>query len=307
VRDGGVHGVVSDLSRPENRYERGQGDLLEVYMGVKGPAGQPLMFEAYERQSSITASGRRLWLAFAPALIGGLLLLQLIQLPLAGSLARRLRQGHREREGLLVKAVEASDAERRRIASVLHDSVVQNLAATAFSLEAAAARARREGRTDGTGALERGAGATRDSIGELRTLLVDLYPASLHHAGLEPSLRELLEPLERAGVETSVEIDPGLRLPVEQEVLLFRVAREALRNVGAHAQASHARVRVTRARDAARIAIEDDGRGFDPAHAPEGHFGLRLVRDLVRELGGSVEVESAPGAGTVVRAEVPAG
>src|SRR2546423_6990924 len=77
---GGVDADVSDLTRPENRFERGQGQLIEVYLPIRGPGGQKLMFEAYERQSTVTASSRRLWLTFAPALIGGLLLLQLLQL-----------------------------------------------------------------------------------------------------------------------------------------------------------------------------------------------------------------------------------
>src|SRR3954451_11951636 len=138
LRTGGVDAEVSDLTRPENRFERGRGKLIEVYLPITGPGGQKLMFEAYERQSAVTASSRRLWLTFAPALIGGLLLLQLFQLPLARSLVRRVRRAGEDREALLRRAVEASDQERRRLASVLHDGVVQDLAGGSYGLAAAA-------------------------------------------------------------------------------------------------------------------------------------------------------------------------
>src|SRR3954447_25196649 len=92
-RASAVDAEVSDLSAPENRYERNYDKLLEVYLPITSTNGVPLRFEAYQQFSSVSAGGRRLWLAFAPALVGGLLLLQLVNLPLAGSLARRLRQG----------------------------------------------------------------------------------------------------------------------------------------------------------------------------------------------------------------------
>jgi two-component system NarL family sensor kinase len=116
-----VEAEVSDLSRPEYRFERGQRELLEVYLPIRGPDGQRLRFEAYQRFSSISASGRRLWLAFAPALLGGLLLLQLANLPLARSMVRRLRDARAQRELMLRRAIDASDLERRRIAADLHD------------------------------------------------------------------------------------------------------------------------------------------------------------------------------------------
>jgi hypothetical protein len=125
---------LSDLSKPENRLERGQGKLLEAYSIVHTPDGTPLLFEIHQRFSSVTASGHRLLRAEAPPLFGGLLVLLLFQAPLAWSLGRRLQRGHRDRAALLANAVEASAAERRRIASDLHDGVVQNVAGVAFGL-----------------------------------------------------------------------------------------------------------------------------------------------------------------------------
>ena len=89
----------------------------------------------------MNASGARLLGALAPPLIGGLAVLVIFQVPLAWSMARRLRRGHREREALLAAAAEASAQERRRIAADLHDGVVQNLAGVAFGLAPLAAGA----------------------------------------------------------------------------------------------------------------------------------------------------------------------
>src|SRR3954452_3395060 len=91
-----VDAELSNLSEPENRYERNQKKLLEVYQGVRTPAGTPLLIEAYNKFSSVSASGRRLWLVFAPAMIGALLLLQAAQIPLAWSLLPRPQRRHCE-------------------------------------------------------------------------------------------------------------------------------------------------------------------------------------------------------------------
>ncbi|MGZ8702957.1 MAG: hypothetical protein ACXWZY_11790, partial [Gaiellaceae bacterium] len=114
---GGTEAELSDLSRPENRYERPQGKLLEAHTTIRTPDGTQVLFEIYERFSSVSASGERLLGALAPSLVGGLIVLMLFQVPLAWSMARRLQRGHRGHEALLATAVEASAQERRRIAA----------------------------------------------------------------------------------------------------------------------------------------------------------------------------------------------
>ena len=103
---------MSDLSAPENRYERSQKKLLEVYLPIRTPNGQRLLFEAYFRYGAVSAAGSRIWRSFAPISLGALIVLELVQIPLAWSLARRLRQRQREREALLRQALDASDLER---------------------------------------------------------------------------------------------------------------------------------------------------------------------------------------------------
>ena len=103
---------------------------------METPSGKPLLFEAYYRYGLVSSNGSQLWRSFAPIALGALIALELVQIPLAYSLARRLRQRSAERELLLHQALEASDVERRHIASDLHDGVVQDLAGVAYALSA---------------------------------------------------------------------------------------------------------------------------------------------------------------------------
>ena len=253
----GVDAEVSDLSAPENRFEKRGTRLLEVYHGVRTPDGTPLLFEAYNRFTAVSATGRRLWLAFAPALIGAMLLLEAAQVPLAWSLLRRLRRGAREREQLLQRALDAAENERQRIARDLHDGTVQQLAGVSFTLAAAAERLERRGDGDTAGLVDQAAGDTRRSVRELRTLLVDLYPPSLHRQGLAAALTDLLAPLASRGLQTDLRADPTLRLPEDSERAVFRAAQEALRNVVKHADAERVEVSVARRNGSVALTVAD--------------------------------------------------
>ena len=235
-----VDAAVTDLTKPENRFERGLGKLLEVYMPIHTPSGRPLRYEEYYKSSFISARARRIFRQFAPAMLGALILLALIQLPLAWQLARRVRKGQDEREGLLRRAIEASDVERRRIARDLHDGVVQDLAGVSYSLSAAAEGAP----TPFDAKLREAAAETRRGIRQLRTLLVEIYPPELHRAGLAAALADLLTAAESRGLETRLDVDPEVELGREVDALFFRVAQEALRNVIKHAGATRVGVEV---------------------------------------------------------------
>ena len=140
LETGKAEAELTDLSRDENRFDGLQGKLLEVYLPIHSTDGQKLLFEVYQRQSSVAETAQKTWVSFAPALIGALLLLQLLQLPFAYRMARSLHDTRLEREALLLRSLAASDTERRRIASDLHDGVVQDLAGTSYALAAAADR-----------------------------------------------------------------------------------------------------------------------------------------------------------------------
>jgi len=312
---GGAKAEVSDLDEPENRYERPQGKLLEAHTPIRTPDGTQLLFEIYQRFSSVNASGARLLTALAPPLIGGVVVLVLFQLPLAWTMARRLQRGHRERETLLASAVEASTQERRRIAADLHDGVVQNLAGVAFGLAPLAADAQRRGDGAEAAALREATATLRQGVRDLRTLLVEIHPPNLESAGLRVALSDLLSPLEAAGIDTSLQVEEvprdGGSGATEHDTLVYRVAREAIRNAQAHAAPRSVSVAVTRPQPACtRLVVTDDGAGFDAEareqRGAEGHLGLTLLEDLVAQANGSLEVRSAPGAGTTVRLELPA-
>ncbi len=304
---------LSDLSAPENRFERPFGSLLEVYMPVHTPNGTPLLFESYHRYSAVAASGRKVWLGVVPALLIGLAVLALVQVPLAWRMARGLERGRLDRERLLRRAVEASTAERRRIAGDLHDGVVQDFAGLSMSLAAAGERAEADGAPAAAAALREGAGRTRQGMRQLRTLLVEIYPPNLHTAGLEPALSDLLAPLAARAILTHLEVAPGVHaLQADRAIegLVFRTAQEALRNVVAHAEAASVEVRLATGHGMLELTVRDDGRGFSTADldrsGEEGHMGLPLLAGLAEEAGGSLEVDSEPGHGTTVRLEVPA-
>ncbi len=305
LRDGGVKAAETDLSAPENRYEQAGVDLLEVYLPIDSPSGGRLLFETYTRSSFVASGGRRIWSTLAPVLIGALLLFAILLLPLAARLAGRLRRGRREREALLQRAIDSSEAERRRIAQDLHDGVVQDLAGTSYALGAAARDSTRA--DEDRRVLGDLADGLRGAVRDLRGLLVEIYPPDLHREGLRAALADIIARVGSNGVSAELEVADDLELSPQAEALLFRGAREALRNVVAHAGASHVWVRIGRDDGIARLEVRDDGRGFADDEARDGHFGLRGLGDLAADAGGRLEVESTLGEGTTVIVEVPVG
>jgi two-component system, NarL family, sensor kinase len=308
LETGAIDAELSDLSEPENRFEREFGTLLEVYLPVHTPDGHPILFEAYLRFDSVAASGRQLWRAFLPVLAVALTALTLLQIPLAYWLARRVRDSQRDREQLLQRAIDASEIERRRIASDLHDGPVQQLAGVSMSLSAAADRL---GMTDpdARAAVLDAAARTRQGMRSLRSALMGIYPPTLQRAGLAAALADLAAPLNGDGVRVELDVPGELHLPADVEALLFRASQEAIRNVVSHSGARSVSLRIVAYGARVVLDIRDDGRGFSPEQErdarDEGHLGLRLLMDLARDAGGMLEVTSAPDKGTVVHLEVP--
>ena len=309
LRSGSAHAERSNLDRPENRFERGQGELYEVYTRVRTPNGTPLLFETYQRSSSLVASGRDAWQPFAATMLASLLLLWLAQVPLAWRLARRLQRSQAERETLLVRAVESSATERRRIAADLHDGVVQDLAGMSYSLNAASDRIASQVDPELAAALRENAARARGAIRQLRTLLVEIHPPNLHSAGLGAALTDLLAPLAAKGIETELDVPTEIEVSVEMEQLLFRAAAEAIRNVQRHSQAKHVAVRIRATADTLRLVVADDGVGFSASEREDrrgqGHVGLSLLEELARRRGGHLELDSATGTGTSLMLELP--
>lgn len=307
LRQQTVDSETSDLSRPENRYEMVYGKLLEIYVGVRAPTGQNLLFEVYFRYDAVDRAGQAAWRRFAPIALGALVALQLLQIPLAWSLARRLHRQQREQETLLRHAVDASDAERRRIAGELHDGVVQQLTGVTYTLDAARLGKPDAGRQGEV--ITEAAAELRSGIGALRSLLVDIYPPNLAEEGLVPALAELAGGLERTGVRVNLDLPDTDHLAPVTAGVLFRAAQETLRNVSTHSGAKQVDIKLSEEDGMVRLVIDDDGRGFDgdllAASSGGGHFGLRALSDLVSGAHGRLVVRSAPAAGTRIEVEVP--
>ncbi|MCU1353168.1 MAG: Histidine kinase, gyrase and HSP90-like ATPase [Acidimicrobiales bacterium] len=301
-----VQADVSDLRAPENRFEQHQGKLLQVYLPLRTPGHTAVLFEAYFRYQTVESAGRRIWRSFAPFTLGSLVVLELVQIPLAWGLARRLRTRQLEREDLLNRAIDASERERRRIAQDLHDGVVQDLAGVSYSLGAIS----RQERPPTADEVDSAGHTVRASIEALRTLLVEIYPPNLAEEGLGPALDDLLSRPSAVGLVTDLDttgLAPDVPLPAAR--LVYRTVQESMRNVVSHAGATSVTVRA--GSDAGQVWAEvvDDGRGFDAesirGRAGEGHVGLAGLADLAEEAGAQLTVRSAEGHGTTVRVEVP--
>ena len=304
LADGEVAAEISDLSAPENRYEQGFGSLLEVYTPITTPDGTRLLFETYQRYSSIDEQRQQLLRDFVPVLIVALVALAALLIPLGWVLAVRLQRSGQARAQALQRSLDMSDRERRRIAADLHDGPVQELAGLSMRLSAAA-----EGATDPNqkDVLRESASAVRGSVRTMRSAIVGIYPPNLEAAGLGQALTDLTARLPLEGFEVSLDIEQAVGFGPMVDQLLFRACQESLRNVEKHAGASHVSVRVRRERSAAVLEVADDGRGIGESGVTpaEGHVGLQIVSDLVRDAGGTLTVSSELEGGTVVRVEVP--
>jgi signal transduction histidine kinase len=151
-----------------------------------------------------------------------------------------------------------------------------------------------------------GARWPRLALAEMRLLLFELRPPLLQEQGLAPAVQARLRAVEaRAGLATAFEGEDAPRLRPEVEQELYRIAQEALNNVLKHAHAGRVTVRLGAVGGRAALEVADDGVGFEPALRGGDGFGLPGMRERVERLGGSLRIESAPGAGTRVRAEVP--
>ncbi len=306
---------ISDLNRPENGLDRKIGNkLVEVYRPVWTPSGKRgTLRDLHAVQPGQPAhrpalAGLRRSHAEQPAPLHGAARTSGVAPP------RRVRRAQRQRELLLERAVDASATERRRIAATLHDGPVQDLAATSFVIAGAAAQARATGQTAVVDELGSVSASVRTSIRALRSLLVDIYPASLAQAGLGAALADLAQSVRAQGLEVRVDTDDDLGLEPDQERLVYRVAQETLRNAAKHAAPCTVTItlyRMPEADNAVVLDVVDDGNGFDVmervAHPEPGHFGLQLLADVATTGGALIQVASAPGRGTHWRLQVPAG
>lgn len=291
---------------PETNGAGQQSALLEVYAPLDLP-GRELAFEAYFSYERIDRQAARLRGQIIPMAIGALVVLQLVQIPIATSLARRVRRQEAERAELMARTVTASDRERRAIAADVHDGPVQDLAGVSYALSALRGSLPEERQPT----VDKLVGAIRHAVQSLRRLMVDIYPPDLSGPGLGVAIADSAEPLRAAGIEVLMDAGPLPEMTPDAAAVLYRTAKEALANVAHHAQAKRTWITLEetelRGGPAVRLEVADDGVGF-PASTDkraEGHLGLSLLCDRVVDLGGTVTLGERSGGGALLTAVVP--
>lgn len=206
------------------------------------------------------------------------------------------------------ESIAATERERGRWARELHDESLQSLAGLRVLLSAA----RRSDPEEAERLLSRGIEQVDDAIAEMRRLISDLRPTTLDELGLGAALEALAERLsasEAIEVEMSLDLDfPAgkrqRRLVSEIEDAVYRLVQEALNNVAQHGETDRAMVEVVESDEALRVRVSDSGCGFDLDGRTDG-FGLVGMRERVKLAGGTLSLESAPGEGTTIVAELP--
>jgi signal transduction histidine kinase len=261
-------------------------------LGIRSGVGAPIVFDGTLWGAVVVSSVRvRAFAAGEEHRVAGFT--ELVAMALANAEAREQLAASRAR------VVIAGDAERRRLERNLHDGAQQRLVGLALGLrladrqiddEPAAAHA----------ALERAGDELAQALAELRELARGLHPAVLTDHGLEPAIRALAG---RASVPVEITFDAGERPAESVEVAAYYVIAESLANITKYAAATHARVEVRALGDRWLIEIADDGVGGADHRTGSGLIGLG---DRVAALGGRLYVDSPPGHGTTVRADLPA-
>ena len=224
-------------------------------------------------------------------------------LAFAASAATAVATAQSMAEDRLQTTIQAAEYERGRWAKELQDEALQGLAAIRVSLSTALQLRSSE-------ALER---AGKEAISQieaeiekLRTLIIELRPAALDEIGLEAALQGLAERSEaraQVSIDFHLELNGSLDHPV-LETTVYRLVQEGLTNVAKHAQAGAVELDVRATDDRITVVVRDDGVGFDPAEETEG-FGLLGMRERIKLARGRMELDSAPGEGTTIRAELP--
>ncbi|HSL25116.1 MAG TPA: GAF domain-containing sensor histidine kinase [Acidimicrobiia bacterium] len=211
---------------------------------------------------------------------------------------------------VLEETVDAQENERQRIARDIHDGINQLLIGAMLELTSGQRRIGLGQLEEARQSLQSAHEILRSVEAEIRRVVHDLHPPALEALGLPAAVRRLCEQFESfsgLSCRSAVQGAPA-RIAGQAEITLYRIVQEALHNVAAHAQAREVEVELDFTSDRLRLEVRDDGRGFDPAAARSsagGHLGLTSMRQRAESLGGELQVDSAPGSGTAVRAVVP--
>jgi signal transduction histidine kinase len=197
--------------------------------------------------------------------------------------------------------------ERNRLARELHDSVTQKLFGVTLTAEAAATVIERDP-AEAKAQIQRLQQLAREAMEELRSLIFELRPPAVETEGLATALRKHIDVLQRVhGHTVTLRLDDDAPPRGEGDAEVLRIAQEALQNALRHADAEHVDVRLHADNGRLRLAVSDDGVGFDPTDTAlrARRLGLTSMEERARALGGHLTIDSRPGTGTTVSLEVP--
>jgi signal transduction histidine kinase len=308
-----LFGTRRSLAEPSHESSRRGGEvereeLVEVYVGAVDTDGDAFVFESYTWPEALQDNTAIIFWEFVWVGLGSLVLFAAATVPMAVSAARRVDKGQRQRSEVLRQALRESRHERRRLAQDVHDGVIQDLAAAGYALSSVLSRLPSD--ADSGELRQLGARVSEllvTGVAELRSLATDLLPPDLTDADLLEAIQELVVRCRSAGVDVQVSVAEGVSADPDVLAMVHRCVREALRNVVKHAGATRVSVVVGRDRDVVTVCVTDDGRG--PArirHDEYGHMGLRLLTEMLRELGGDLALVTADGGGASFEVTMPA-
>ena len=210
----------------------------------------------------------------------------------------RLEFERRESARLALRVLED---ERSRIARELHDEVGQTLTGVMLQVEGLAAKIPEELREQ----LDELRETARSGTEDVRRIARQLRPEALEDLGLQSALASLATTFgEQAGIKIQRQLAPALPLSEEQELVVYRVAQEALTNVARHAEATQVELLLDHRREAVLLVVRDDGRGIHPGALPSSR-GIRGMRERAMLIGAQLEINSKPGRGTEIRLSIP--
>src|SRR5688500_2744499 len=266
--------------------------LLALNLALLRPAFRPLdeLVETMRGHDPLSP-GKRVRVSGGPAVVA-----------LAQTFNEMLDRLESERRESARRALLVQEGERQRIARELHDEVGQTLTAVMLQVEGLAGRIPEELREQ----LDELRETARHGTEEVRRIARRLRPEALEDLGLESALAALAASVgEQAHIRVSRHLEPP-RLPLsqEQELVIYRVAQEAMTNVARHAQASAVELRLERADNQIVLTVRDDGRGLPPGAQTSSH-GIRGMRERAMLIGAGLAITPAPGHGTEVTLSIP--
>jgi two-component system sensor histidine kinase UhpB len=265
--------------------------LLGLNLVLLRPAFRPLdELVATMRRHDPLSPGKRVRVEGGPAVVA-----------LAQSFNEMLDRLETERRESARRALFVQESERRRIARELHDEVGQTLTGVMLQVEGLAGRIPEELREQ----LDELRETARLGTEEVRRIARQLRPEALEDLGLHSALAALATAVgEPASLRIERQLEPALPLSEEHELVVYRIAQEALTNVARHADATEVQLRLERGDEQVILIVRDDGRGLPPGAFRSSH-GVRGMRERAMLIGAQLTISGAPGGGTEIKLSIP--